>query len=110
MGEQKISPFPHWTLSYNTSGMRYSHLSVPVSDWYVDNDISQRLETHTTDSIRAGVDFFYTLGALINFYGHGASNNGQVHQEYVTYSITKPALWSTNTVGLHDGGVHAPTW
>ena len=24
MGEQKIGPFPHWTLSYETAGKRYS--------------------------------------------------------------------------------------
>ena len=34
MGEQKISPFPHWTLSTQTAGMRYSHVTLPVSDWY----------------------------------------------------------------------------
>src|SRR5205814_3931282 len=32
-GEQKLSPFPHWTLSTQTSGKRYPLLSEPVTDW-----------------------------------------------------------------------------
>jgi hypothetical protein len=102
MGEQKISPFPHWTLSYETPGLRYSHVSIPVSDWFLDGDIAQSLEMHTVDSIKDGVDFYYNLGALINFYGHQPSNNGSLAQEYVTYSSSKPDVWSTNAVGIYD--------
>ena len=107
MGEQKIGPFPHWTLSYETPGKRYSHVSLPSSDWYIGTEIAQGIdiegyEYHTVNSIRTAVDFYYNLGALINFYGHSPSNNGSIEQEYVTYSASKPRVWSTNAVGIYD--------
>ncbi|WP_372966455.1 Ig-like domain-containing protein, partial [Marinobacter sp.] len=103
MGEQKISPFPHRTLSYQTKGKYFYPISLPVSDWYVDGDIAQSTEYgHSIDSIRAGVDFYYNLGFLINFYGHLPSNNGSVAQEYVTYGTSKPSLWLTNAVEVND--------
>ena len=101
MGEQKIGPFPHWTLSTQTPGTRYQHLTLPVSDWYVGNDIAQSMENHSTTSIRALVDAYYDLGALINGYGHSVSTGG-VQQEYVTYGASKPRIWSTNAVGVYD--------
>ena len=35
VGEQKLTPFPAWTLSTATSGKRYPFVSLPVSDWFV---------------------------------------------------------------------------
>ena len=103
-GEQKIGPYPHWTLSYKTPGKRFPHLSQPASDWFVGTQIPQALEWgHTWSSIRAAVDFYYDMGAmLLNFYGHQPSNNGGLAQEYVTYSLSKPRIWSTNAVGVYD--------
>ena len=79
-GEQKLGPFPHWTLSTGTDGKRYPFLSEPVSDWYVGPQVAQALGPwqgsspgnglHTTQTMHDGVDFYYTNGFLINFYGH----------------------------------------
>ena len=46
--------------------------------------------------MKAGVDFYYDQGFLINFYGHGDNS------EYSSYVITKPAIWSANSVSLYD--------
>ena len=101
-GEQKISPFPHWTLSTQTSGKHYQQLSLPVSDWYIDGSVAQSMESgHTISTIHAAVDFYYNLDALINFYGHSSSTSG-VQQEYINYSASKPGIWSTNAVGVYD--------
>lgn len=104
MGEEKVGPYPHWTLSYNTPGKRFTHVSLPTSDWYVGSAIPEALEMgHTTDSIRAAVDFYHDNGGLLlNYYGHQPSNNGQLEQEYVVYSMSKPNVWSTNAVGIYD--------
>ncbi|MDD2499194.1 MAG: cadherin-like domain-containing protein [Geobacter sp.] len=102
MGEQRVSPFPSRTLSYTTAGKRFTPVSLPVSDWFVGVLIAQSTEGHTLTSIRAGIDFYHSIGALINFYTHLPSNNGGVQQEYVTYSMAKPRLWSTNAVEVND--------
>ncbi|MBE7554331.1 MAG: hypothetical protein HS126_25025 [Anaerolineales bacterium] len=96
MGEQKLSPFPHWTLSTQTKGKRYAHLTLPVSDWYVGGEVAQSLEQHTDASMRAGVDFYYNQGLLVNFYGHGSVSN------YSSYVVSKPRIWSTNSIGIYD--------
>jgi hypothetical protein len=101
MGEQKIGPFPHRTLSTQTAGKRYPHVSVPTSDWYVGTEIPGALEWgHTTDSMQAAVDFYYNLGAPINLYGHVASIDATLMGEYVTYSAAKSRMWATNSVGI----------
>ena len=101
-GEQKIGPFPHWTLSTQTAGKRYSSVTLPVSDWFIDTTIAQSMEDrHTVSTVRALVDFYYNLGALVNLYGHSVSSSG-VEQEYVTYSAAKPRIWATNAVGIYD--------
>lgn len=102
MGEQKISPFPTRTISYKTAGKRFSTISLPVSDWFTGVLVAESTEGHTTSSIRAAVDFYHNLGALLNFYSHQPSNNGGAQQEYITYSMTKPRLWSTNAVEVSD--------
>ena len=102
-GEQKISPFPHMTISYETPGKHYEQVSIPASDWYVGTEIPGAIEWgHTTDSMKAAVDFYYNLGAMINLYGHIASNDGTLLGEYVKYCVTKPRIWSTNSVGISD--------
>jgi len=101
-GEQKIGPFPSRTLSYKRAAKYFSPITLPISDWFVGTTIAQTTEHHTMDSIRAGVDFYYNLGALINFYTHRPSNNGSVQQEYVTYGMAKSRLWPANAVGIND--------
>ena len=43
-GDQKLTPFPHWTLSTRTANKRYPLLSEPVSDWFVGGLVAQSLE------------------------------------------------------------------
>ena len=109
-GEQKLSPFPHWTLSTQTSGKRYAFLSIPVSDWYVDNTVAQAMEAgHTSASIHAGVDYYYNLGGLVNFYSHTLSTGlgaaGGLVLDYITYSMNTnlhPRLWAANSIGVYN--------
>jgi len=102
-GEQKISPFPSRVLSYNTAGKYFSTISLPASDWYIGSGLVQNTDTsHTLETIRAAIDFYFDLGALINFYGHRPSNFGSVQKEYISYSMSKPRLWSTNAAGISD--------
>jgi hypothetical protein len=103
MGEQKLSPFPHWTLSTQTPDRRFSHLSLPTSEWYIGGDIAQSIEDgHTLSSVDALVDFYYNLGALLNLYSHQNSNDGSTVQRYITRSISKPYMWAANAVGVYD--------
>ena len=44
-GEQKISPFPHWTLSTRTPNKRYSFVSIPPNDWYIGNAMAHSLDS-----------------------------------------------------------------
>ena len=75
-GDDKLTPFPHWTLSTQTADKRYSFLSEPVSDWFVGGLVAQSMEpwhppgVHTTQTVSNAVDFYYGLGALINIYSH----------------------------------------
>jgi hypothetical protein len=114
-GDQKLSPFPHWTLSTQTSGKRYACLSEPVSDWFVGGLVAQSLEpwhppgVHTTNTMRAAVDFYYGMGALVNIYSHtlatGLGDGGQLMPDYLTYSLNTnlhPRLWSANAVGVYQ--------
>jgi hypothetical protein len=102
VGEQKCSPFPHWTLSTQTSGKRYSHLTLPVSDWYVGSDIAQAIDGYPDNqSLHDAVDFYYGLGALINIYSHKSSTDVRP-KEYVNYNLSKPRMWPTNAIGVYD--------
>jgi hypothetical protein len=103
--EQKISPFPSWTLSTQITGSRYSHISLPISDWFVNGDMTSggsALEGHTLGTMEAAVDFYYNLGALINIYGHTPSDGANLQGSYVAYCAAKPAIWATNAVGIYD--------
>ncbi|HEX5221481.1 MAG TPA: Ig-like domain-containing protein [Verrucomicrobiae bacterium] len=111
-GDQKSGPFPHWTLSTATSGKRYPMLSEPLSDWFVGSQtlqVGQSLEYHDTATIRAGIDYFYSLGGLINFYSHtlstGQGSAGSVATEYVTYGLDTnrfPRMWSANAISVYE--------
>jgi hypothetical protein len=106
-GEQKLTPFPHWTVSTATSGKKYGFLSLPVSDWFTGADIGQSIEIgHTTASVNALIDYYYNLGALINLYSHSGSDGsgtaGGLVQNYIAYSMTKPRLWAANAVGVYS--------
>jgi hypothetical protein len=106
-GEQKLTPFPHWTLSTATSAKKYPFLTLPVSDWFTSADIGQSMEIgHTSASVHALVDYYYSLGALINLYSHsgsdGTGTSGPLVQDYITYSMTKPRLWAANAVGVYS--------
>jgi hypothetical protein len=109
IGDQKISPFPHWTLSTQTPGKRYGMLSEPVSDWFVGGLVAQSLEpwhppgVQTSQTMHDAVDFYYNLGTLVNFYSHtlstGMGDAGQLVPDYITYSLNTnlhPRLWSAN--------------
>src|ERR1700722_1605571 len=114
-GDQKITPFPHWTLSTQTPGLRYGFLTEPVSDWFVGGLVAQSLEpwhppgVHTTNTLQAAVDYYYSLGALINLYSHtlstGEGDAGQLVPEYITYSMNTnlhPRLWSANAISVYQ--------
>ena len=103
MGEQKIGLFPHWTLSTQTLGKRYGHITLPPSDWYVGGGVAQAIDQgHDPATMRAAVDFYYGLGGLINIYGHNPSEGGSLEGEYVTYSAAKPRIWAANAVGIYE--------
>jgi hypothetical protein len=102
MGEQKLSPFPHWTLDYQTPSARFNHISLPPSDWYIGSSIAQSIESgHNTATVRALIDKYYQLGTLINLYGHSNSTGG-IQREYVDYNMSKPRNWAANAVGVYD--------
>ncbi|MBZ5723524.1 MAG: tandem-95 repeat protein [Acidobacteriia bacterium] len=95
-GEQKLSPFPHWTISTQTQGKRFHFVTLPPSDWYIGSDVAQAMNFgHTVPTIDALVDHYYDLGALINLYSHEPSTTGTGY-EYILHSSAKPAVWSVN--------------
>ena len=100
-GEQKLTPFPHWTLSTQTSGKRYPFLTLPVSDWYIGTSIAQSIEYHSSTTLHAAVDYYYNLGALVNIYAHGSSSSG-LENDYVLYCAAKPRIWAANAADVYD--------
>jgi hypothetical protein len=111
-GDQKLSPFPHWTLSTRTPGKHYSFLSEPVSDWFVSTRVAQSLEPwegdefkHTTTTMHAGVDLYYTNGFLINFYSHtgsdGQGDAGQLVPDYISYCLGHSNIWAANAKDVY---------
>jgi Bacterial Ig domain/3-keto-disaccharide hydrolase len=101
-GEQKISPFPHWTLSTQSLGKRFNFVSLPVSDWFIGPDVAQSMESgYDSSTIHALVDHYYNLGALINVYSHSISSDGDVY-DYIQYSASKSAIWPANAALIFD--------
>ncbi len=108
-GEEKLGPFPHWTLSTETPDKTYPFVSIGVSELYIGADLAQSMENgHTVASVDALVDFYYSMGGLINLYSHASSaGNAQLPtqpQEYVNYSLNAtlhPRLWATNAEGIY---------
>ena len=114
-GEQKLGPFPHWTLSTRTPDKLYDFVSIPVSDWFVGGLVAQSLEpwhppgVHNGQTMREAVDFYYNLGGLINLYSHtlstGLGGAGQLTPDYITYSLNTnlhPRVWSANALGVYQ--------
>jgi hypothetical protein len=114
-GDQKLTPFPHWTLSTVTPGKRYAYLTEPVSDWFVGGLVAQSLEpwhppgVQTIQTLHDSIDFYYGLGALINFYSHslstGIGDAGALAPEYVVYSLNTnlhPKIWSANAASVYQ--------
>jgi hypothetical protein len=115
VGDDKIGPFPFWTLSTETPGKRYAMLTQPVSDWFVDGLVAQSLEpwhppgVHTSQTLHAAIDFYYGLGGLINFYSHtmstGLGDAGALQLDYITYGLNPtvhPRIWSSNGLGIYQ--------
>lgn len=101
-GEQKLSPFPHWTISTETRGKKYRFLSLPTSEWFINGDVGQAIETtHTKSTIDALVDYYYGIGALVNLYSHEPSTNPEPN-EYLHYTAVKPAIWPVNASTLFN--------
>jgi len=101
-GEQKLTPFPHWTVSTRTPGRRFAFLTLPVSDWYVGSQVAQSMEVgHSQSSIRALVDHYYQLGALLNLYTHRPSNDVNP-AEYIRFTSSKSNIWPVNASTLFE--------
>src|SRR5258706_13362369 len=63
----------------------------------------------TSATMHSAVDFYYNLGALVNFYSHtlstGEGDAGQLVPQYITYSMDTnlhPRLWSANAIGVYQ--------
>ena len=106
-GDDKLGPFPHFTLSSQTPDLRYSFVTLPVSDWFLGNEVAQAMEDgYASNNVNAMVDFYYSLGGLINLYSHSSSDGsgpaGNVASDYVYYSLSKPHIWAVNSIGLYQ--------
>jgi hypothetical protein len=123
-GEQKLAPFPSWTLSTRIDGLRYPFLSEPVSDWYVaDGDIAEVAQVvgpwqdhssgagvHTPQTLQAAVEAYYTNGFLLNFYAHSLTYVTDGDQggatalmaEYVTDCANYPRMWPANARTIYQ--------
>jgi len=114
-GEQKLSPFPHWTLSTKIDGKRYAILSEPVSDWFVGQQVAQVVGPwqgaslgngqHDSSTLHQAVDFYYNNGFLINFYSHSLTSTTNIVDggsaaplmaDYVVYCTNHARMWSAN--------------
>jgi hypothetical protein len=114
-GEQKLTPFPHWTVSTRTSGKLYSLLTQPTSDWFIGGLVGQSLDpwnppgVFNVVNVREAIDFYYDLGALINIYSHslstGQGDGGAVAREYLLYGMNTnvhPRMWGANAISVYE--------
>jgi hypothetical protein len=114
-GEQKIGAFPHFTFSTKNPTQWFHFLQEPVSDWFVNGNIAQSLEpwhepwAENTNTLHAGIDFYYNNGLLINFYSHtmstGLGDAGGLTPEYLSYCSNTnlhPRAWSANGTGMYQ--------
>ncbi|HEX5222700.1 MAG TPA: hypothetical protein VFZ59_24300 [Verrucomicrobiae bacterium] len=109
-GEQKIGPFPHWTLSTQTPNKRFGLLNQPLSDWFVGTQVAHSMEGgHTAATVRSLIDFYYDLGGLVNQYSHSLSHGvgiaGQQANAYVLHAMDTnrfPRLWSANAIKIYN--------
>jgi hypothetical protein len=114
IGDDKLSPFPHWTYSTQTPDLKYPMVTLPVSDWFVGSMIAQSMEHYTSESqMESLVDYYYNLGTLINLYSHSSSDgsgpSGTLASQYVTYSLAKPRIWSANSAMIYNWWVKRST-
>jgi hypothetical protein len=114
IGDDKLGPFPHWTYSTQTPDMQYPMVTLPVSDWFNGSLIAQSMEHYSIiPQIQAMVDYYYSLGALINLYSHSSSDGsgaaGALASSYVTYSLAKPLIWSANSTAIYNWWVKRST-
>ena len=101
-GEQKLTPFPHWTLSTQTPGKHFSFLSLPASDWVVGERVRHGLDDgHDEQTILALVDSYYDQGALVNLYSHNLSTE-PLPNVYLLACAAKPEIWATNATDVTD--------
>jgi hypothetical protein len=105
-GEQKVGPFPHWTVSAQTKGKLYGFVTLPPSEWFIAGNIAQSQETvipppWTESTLESAVDYYYSLGGLIDFYSHEPSTNSNIYQ-YVLYSAAKPSVWPVNAMTVYN--------
>ncbi len=105
-GDDKLGPFPSWTLSTQTPDKRYGLLQLPVSDWYIQSQVAQSMENGFAGGpVHDLVDYYYTFGALINLYTHNLSTGGTLVQDYITYALNSnlhPRIWSANALGIYS--------
>ncbi len=105
-GDDKLGPFPSWTLSTQTPDLRYGLLQLPVSDWYIQTQVAQSMENgHAGGTVHDLVDYYYNLGGLINLYTHNLSTGGTLVQDYLTYALNTnlhPRIWSANALGIYS--------
>jgi hypothetical protein len=103
MGEQKLGPFPHFTVSTGVNGRRFNHISLPVSEWFDAGSVVQSLDYYPNDAtVEQAADFYYSIGALVNLYGHTVTNDAGFYQAYINRIVSKPRVWSANSVGVSD--------
>ena len=101
-GEQKLTPFPHWTLSTQTLGKHFNFISLPASDWVIGERVRHGLDDgHDASTIQALVDSYYDQGALINLYSHELSTS-ELPNVYLLACAAKSAVWATNATDVTD--------
>ena len=100
-----------------------------MSDWFVNGAVAQSLDPwhppgiHTSQTMHDGVDYYYKMGFLINFYAHGLStgDRGQspIRRRLATsFLITSnmermpelhPLLWPVNARDVYQWWLNRST-